>query len=183
MSTASGLKGGLDAGSEIDSTADFSTATSARGEHRDKGAGKTASSWSGETIGERRPDGQCRTVAGFVDFYLDEAHRDARSNGCTVAALAGDAARKSPDVQTQFRRQIESNLEILGEALNRSGAPEPRETALLLLSTLYGALMMARAVGDVALVTRSPAQPCASERRRWRALPRSPEQEREDGKK
>jgi TetR/AcrR family transcriptional repressor of nem operon len=103
---------------------------------------------SGESMRERLLDGDKPDVAGFVDFYLDEAHRDARSNGCAVAALAGDAARKSPDVQTQFRRQIERNLEILSEALDRSGTPEPRETALVLLSALYGALMMARAVGD-----------------------------------
>jgi len=103
---------------------------------------------SGQTMRERLLDGDQPDVAGFVDFYLHESHRDARSSGCAVAALAGDAARKSPEVQAQFRRQIESNLAILSEALSLSGAKEPRETALMLLSTLYGALMMARAVGD-----------------------------------
>jgi TetR/AcrR family transcriptional repressor of nem operon len=103
---------------------------------------------SGQTLRERLLDGDEPDVAGFLDFYLNEAHRDARSSGCAVAALAGDAARKGPDVQAQFRRQIERNVGIMSEALNRSGAKEPRESALLLLSTLYGALTMARAVGD-----------------------------------
>jgi TetR/AcrR family transcriptional regulator, transcriptional repressor for nem operon len=109
---------------------------------------ETALDESGRTLRERLLDDEEPDVAGFVDFYLNEAHRDARSSGCAVAALAGDAARKSPEVQAQFRRQIESNLAILSEALNRRGIKEPRESAVLLLSTLYGALMMARAVGD-----------------------------------
>ena len=69
-----------------------------------------------------------------------------------MAALAGDAPRKSADVQAQFRAQIESNLEALSVALETGGAglasAEARATALLVLSALYGALMMARAVGD-----------------------------------
>lgn len=90
-------------------------------------------------------------IGGFVDFYLDEAHRDQRTAGCAVAALAGDAARKSAEVQAQFRQSIEGNLETLSEALGPGSVPaaaEPRATALLVLSALYGALIMARAVGD-----------------------------------
>jgi TetR/AcrR family transcriptional regulator, transcriptional repressor for nem operon len=93
-------------------------------------------------------------VGAFVDYYLDEAHRDERAAGCAVAALAGDAARKSTDVQAQFQESIEGNLDSLSEALAaRTGAVAPgvaesRATALLVLSALYGALIMARAVGD-----------------------------------
>jgi TetR/AcrR family transcriptional regulator, transcriptional repressor for nem operon len=87
-------------------------------------------------------------VGAFVDFYLNEAHRDERAAGCAVAALAGDAARRSTDVQAQFRKSIEGNLKSLSEALDPRPAGEARATALLVLSTLYGALIMARAVGD-----------------------------------
>ncbi len=103
---------------------------------------------SGQAMRERLFDGGKPDIAGFVDFYLDEAHRDQRAGGCAVAALAGDAARKSADVQAQFREQIERNLETLSEALGASSAGESRATSLLVLSALYGALMMARAVGD-----------------------------------
>jgi TetR/AcrR family transcriptional repressor of nem operon len=67
-----------------------------------------------------------------------------------VAALAGDAPRKSAEVQAQFRGQIENNLKVLSEALGRAGtkAADARPTALLVLSALYGSLIMARAVGD-----------------------------------
>jgi TetR/AcrR family transcriptional repressor of nem operon len=108
-----------------------------------------ALSRSGQTMRERLFDGDQPTVGKFVDFYLDEVHRDSRAGGCAVAALAGDAARKSPDVQAQFRKQVERNVETLSEALGKDSSPhESRETALLILSALYGALTMARAVGD-----------------------------------
>jgi TetR/AcrR family transcriptional regulator, transcriptional repressor for nem operon len=104
---------------------------------------------SGQSMRERLFDGGKPDLAGFADFYLNEAHRDGRADGCAVAALAGDAQRKGADVQAQFRKQIESNLEVLDEALGPAGpTDESRATALLALSTLYGALMMARAVGD-----------------------------------
>ena len=107
---------------------------------------------SGRAMRERLFDQAKPDVPGFVDFYLDESHRSGRAAGCAVAALAGDAPRKSADVQVQFRAQIERNLEALTVALETGGAglagAEARATALLVLSALYGALIMARAVGD-----------------------------------
>jgi TetR/AcrR family transcriptional regulator, transcriptional repressor for nem operon len=104
---------------------------------------------SGETMRERLFDGDRADIPGFVDFYLDETHRDGRAGGCAVAALAGDAPRKSAAVQAQFREQMERNLEILSAALESSVPPAgARATAMLMLSSLYGALMMARAAGD-----------------------------------
>jgi TetR/AcrR family transcriptional repressor of nem operon len=103
---------------------------------------------NGRELREHLFRGDKPDVAAFVDFYLDEAHRDGRAVGCAVAALAGDAPRKSADVQAQFRRQIERNLETLSAALRQEGSiGDSRAAAILLLSTLYGALIMARAVG------------------------------------
>jgi TetR/AcrR family transcriptional regulator, transcriptional repressor for nem operon len=96
-------------------------------------------------------------IDAFLDFYLDTAHRDQRATGCAVAALAGDAARKSTDVQALFRKSIEANLRSLSEAIAAKSekaagsiavTAESRAAALLVLSALYGALIMARAVGD-----------------------------------
>jgi TetR/AcrR family transcriptional repressor of nem operon len=84
----------------------------------------------------------------FVDFYLDETHRDGRADGCAVAALAGDAARNSDGVQAQFREHIDGNLKALSEVLKPGSSQEARGTAILVLCSLYGALMTARAVGD-----------------------------------
>ncbi len=104
---------------------------------------------TGQAMRERLFDGGKSNLAAFVDFYLDEAHRDERADGCAVAALAGDAPRKSADVQEQFRRHIERNLETLSDALRAGGSTDDaRATAILVLSALYGTLIMARAVGD-----------------------------------
>jgi TetR/AcrR family transcriptional repressor of nem operon len=106
---------------------------------------------SGQTMRERLFDGDKPALDKFVNFYLDEAHRAGRADGCAVAALAGDAARKGAHVQAQFRKSIERNVETLSEALGKGAqgnAHQSRETALLILSALYGALTMARAVGD-----------------------------------
>jgi TetR/AcrR family transcriptional regulator, transcriptional repressor for nem operon len=107
---------------------------------------------SGQAMRDRLIDGDTPSIAGFVDFYLDEAHRDGRAAGCAVAALAGDVPRKGAEVQAQFRKQIEKNLETLSGVLRQEGSDDAaRSKALLVLSTLYGALIMARAVGDSSL--------------------------------
>jgi len=104
---------------------------------------------TGQAMRERLFDGGKSNLAAFVDFYLDEAHRDERAAGCAVAALAGDAPRKSADVQAKFRRHIELNLETMSDALRAGGSTDDaRATAILVLGALYGALIMARAVGD-----------------------------------
>src|SRR2546428_4614266 len=43
----------------------------------------------------------------FFKIYLSRKHRDARSTGCTMAALCGDAARQSKDVKATFAAGIE----------------------------------------------------------------------------
>jgi TetR/AcrR family transcriptional regulator, transcriptional repressor for nem operon len=107
---------------------------------------------SGASVRERLFGGDKPDLVRFVDFYLAEAHREGRADGCAVAALAGDASRKSAAVQAQFRAHIESNLDSLVEALAPGGSTEERRaSALMVLSALYGALMMARAVGDSSL--------------------------------
>jgi len=104
---------------------------------------------SGNAMRERLGQGAEADLAGFVDFYLGEAHRDSRADGCAVAALAGDAARKGTEVQAQFRGQIERNLALLSEVMEAGTVPDDaRARAVVVLSELYGALTMARAVGD-----------------------------------
>jgi TetR/AcrR family transcriptional repressor of nem operon len=111
-----------------------------------------ALSQSAQSVRERLFGGGQPDLSRFVDFYLADAHREGRAEGCAVAALAGDASRKSAAVQAQFREHIAGNVDSLVKALAPVGsAEERRASALLILSALYGALTMARAVGDSAL--------------------------------
>lgn len=54
-------------------------------------------------------------VAGFVNMYVSRDHRDGRGEGCTMAALCGDAARQSDDLKATFATGIESTLAALEE--------------------------------------------------------------------
>ncbi len=103
---------------------------------------------SGEAMREHGLGQDKPNVAGFLDFYLGETHRDGRAGGCAVAALAGDAPRKSAAVQAQFREHIDANLKVITDVLRTGSAQQARETAIMVLCSLYGALMTARAVGD-----------------------------------
>ncbi|WP_029921775.1 TetR/AcrR family transcriptional regulator [Nevskia soli] len=87
-------------------------------------------------------------LPNFIHTYLSEAHRDSRANGCTVSALSADVARKGEDLQGLFRDQIERNIGMLVAAMEGVPAGERRGQAMLLLSALYGALMLARSTGD-----------------------------------
>lgn len=89
----------------------------------------------------------------LAEFYLSTEHREARANGCPIAALAADAARAGPDIQAAFHDGIAGHLDMLQRGFDRrsGAAPDNREAALAALSTLVGALVLSRAVGDTAL--------------------------------
>lgn len=87
-------------------------------------------------------------LSRFVRTYLSAAHRDSRATGCTISALSADVARKGEDLHALFRDQIERNIGTLSQALEGVPAGQRRDQALLLLSALYGALMIARSIGD-----------------------------------
>jgi TetR/AcrR family transcriptional regulator, transcriptional repressor for nem operon len=89
----------------------------------------------------------------LAKFYLTTEHRAARADGCPIAALAADAARSGPEVQAAFHDGIAGHLDMLQRAYDsRNGeAPDNREAALAALSTMVGALVLSRAVGDTPL--------------------------------
>ena len=83
----------------------------------------------------------------YVKSYLSAAHRDGEG-GCPMAALASDAARHD-ELQPGFADGLVSTLELLTEALRRSGVTgraAARMRAMRLVSEMVGALILARAV-------------------------------------
>ncbi len=84
-------------------------------------------------------------LAEFVDYYLSKAHRDAPGTGCAVAGLGPDAARGDERVRALYSAQVEDYLVRL------EGLVGSREDAVVALSSLVGALQLARAVDDDAL--------------------------------
>lgn len=100
---------------------------------------------------ERKTDRS--SLARYVDRYLSPEHRDGRESGCTIAALACDAAREGKEVQQRFAQGICEELEIFASYLTRGSkdATSPlsaREQAIQLLAESVGAIILARAVAQ-----------------------------------
>ncbi|MFL5131698.1 MAG: TetR/AcrR family transcriptional regulator [Microvirga sp.] len=90
-------------------------------------------------------------LAALARFYLSDAHRDRRGEGCALAALGGDAPRYGPELQAAFKDGIEGYLELLDGIMCASSGEERRDKIIAALSTMVGALVLSRAVGDEAL--------------------------------
>jgi TetR/AcrR family transcriptional repressor of nem operon len=83
-------------------------------------------------------------LAAIVDGYLGRLHRDKPETGCAVAALPTDIARTDPRTRAAYSRQVRSYIEVLTEVT----PDRDPDQAHLILATLVGALLLARAVDD-----------------------------------
>ncbi|MFF9036152.1 TetR/AcrR family transcriptional regulator [Streptomyces sp. NPDC014892] len=89
--------------------------------------------------------------AEFVDSYVSREHRDGRGDGCTVAALSGDAARQQTDLKGEFAAGIENLLTALQASSDTPGDAEQRAARTRVINMLaqsIGAIMLSRACPD-----------------------------------
>ncbi|WP_262271046.1 TetR/AcrR family transcriptional regulator [Microvirga yunnanensis] len=93
-------------------------------------------------------------LEALARFYLSDVHRDHRGEGCALAALGADAPRSSPELQAAFKEGIEGYLELLDTIVPAAPGEDRREKSIAALSTLVGALVLSRAVGDEDLSRR-----------------------------
>lgn len=90
-------------------------------------------------------------VTEFFKYYVSREHRDARSAGCTMAALCGDAARQSADVKATFATGIENLLAALqpeGAVPDDTDQRQERTKVLDMLAHAVGAIVLSRACPD-----------------------------------
>jgi TetR/AcrR family transcriptional regulator, transcriptional repressor for nem operon len=85
-------------------------------------------------------------LAAFADWYVSAAHRDDPATGCGVVALGADVQRAGGSAQEAYRRQVERYLAHLQTLIGGSD-PEDRRQAMVTLSAMVGAVMIARALG------------------------------------
>ena len=78
----------------------------------------------------------------YADRYLSPRHRDNPGDGCTMAALAQEVARSTPEIKTAFEAGLEKILSARGGS---------RKEAIFRTATLVGAVVLARAVQGPAL--------------------------------
>ena len=87
----------------------------------------------------------------FVDSYVSREHRDGRGDGCTVAALSGDAARQPADLRGEFASGIENLLTALQAPGDTPGDVDQRAARTRVINMLahsIGAIMLSRACPD-----------------------------------
>ena len=87
-------------------------------------------------------------LAALVDGYLSTAHRDSLATSCAVATLAADVARSNDGARSAYTRQVGTYLELLTKLIAGDKQRSRRMKAIAALSTLVGAVSMARAVND-----------------------------------
>lgn len=100
-------------------------------------------------------------LQAVVEDYVSEGHRDDPGDRCTVAALAGDAAQASAEMQQVFAAGITGMARAVGAA--REGLVEDDGTTepdFALLAGMVGAIILSRAVrkADLALSDRILAE-------------------------
>lgn len=86
--------------------------------------------------------------ATLVDGYLTPQHRDHPEQGCALAALGPEVARRSGPVRRAFTEKFADLIDRMAAGSRRRDPRAARREALATASTLVGALILARAVDD-----------------------------------
>ena len=84
----------------------------------------------------------------MLQAYLSKEHVEGVENGCAVAALGSEMPRQAPAIRRAATRRIKEAIDLVARQLPDWGKPSAHEQALATLSTMVGALVLARAVGD-----------------------------------
>lgn len=86
-----------------------------------------------------------------LGFYLTMEHRAKLKDGCPVTALGADAARHGLEVRASFEAGIREQLAMLEGWIATTRPADRSQRAMAMLSTMVGAIVLARAVNDTEL--------------------------------
>jgi TetR/AcrR family transcriptional repressor of nem operon len=87
----------------------------------------------------------------WVDAYLSDIHVDRVGGGCAFAALAADAARGGEALREAFGEGLEQLTAARAPLMPGATDDERRAHALVVVSTMVGALLLSRAVAQPGL--------------------------------
>ncbi|RZL01799.1 MAG: TetR/AcrR family transcriptional regulator [Rubrivivax sp.] len=107
-------------------------------------AGQDGSAVITQRMAERQAKGASEFRA-LVESYLSDAHLANAEHGCPVAALCSEMPRQAPQVREASAKRVLGMVKLVKKALPASA---PADTALVIASTMVGALQLARALGD-----------------------------------
>lgn len=92
-----------------------------------------------------------KALDALLAGYLSKAHQEQVDTGCPLAALGSDTARQSPEVRCVATRHVKELIDNVARLSPGWGQPGSHERALVTVSTMVGALLLARAVDDPSL--------------------------------
>ncbi|HPU51737.1 MAG TPA: TetR/AcrR family transcriptional regulator [Burkholderiaceae bacterium] len=91
-----------------------------------------------------KPGDAPRSYESRVKGYVSRAHRDARTSGCAIAALASDVARADMASRAVMSAHIDELVSQLAQSLHSKDEGD----AIVAVSAMVGAVLLARVQAD-----------------------------------
>lgn len=91
-----------------------------------------------------KPDDAPRSYEARVRSYVSRAHREARTSGCAIAALASDVARADASSRAVMSAHIDDFVAQLAQSLRNQDEGD----AMLAVSAMVGAVLLSRVQVD-----------------------------------
>ncbi len=92
-----------------------------------------------------------QALQAMMQAYLSEDHVNSIETGCATAALGSEMPRQAPEVRRAATRRIKEMIDLVARHSSDWGQPGAHAHALAAVSTMVGALVLARAVDDARL--------------------------------
>jgi TetR/AcrR family transcriptional regulator, transcriptional repressor for nem operon len=93
--------------------------------------------------------GDDKALAAYFKAYLSERHRDTPHDGCPIAALGAEAARKDGPIGETMMHGVETYVKLFVERYSTSGgngsASACRDQAITTLAMMVGGMVLSRA--------------------------------------
>jgi TetR/AcrR family transcriptional repressor of nem operon len=90
----------------------------------------------------------------LVRSYVSRSHRDQPGSGCALAAMGPEATRHGKNIRRAFSEASEALIDVMTDAGEGATGQVRQEEAIAAISTMLGAVVLARVVEDPALSDR-----------------------------
>jgi TetR/AcrR family transcriptional regulator, transcriptional repressor for nem operon len=108
-------------------------------------AGAEAAATSARVVASVPPE---RALQQLLNAYLSMEHVKGVETGCPVVALGSEMPRQAPEVRRVATRRIKEMIDVVARQSPDWGQPGAHQHALVTVTTMVGALLLARAVDD-----------------------------------
>ncbi|MBX9478796.1 TetR/AcrR family transcriptional regulator [Yersinia enterocolitica] len=101
---------------------------------------------SASKVASSAPHGQ--SLEYMVRAYLSPQHQEDIESGCPIAALGSEMPRQAPEVRHAATCRIKEMIEVIAGQIPDPDLINKNRRALMTISNIVGALILARAVDD-----------------------------------